>query len=136
MFTQLWLLRNSRARFKGGLERGIKRALADWSGQKKAKEWPDGPPIYDLVRDIYGSDKENPGKWLAQWVASDAAAQGLGQIKGTLRRRFELDAAHADQLHLEREIMKALSKRLAQLHPNFSLALDEQIGKRMSWASS
>jgi hypothetical protein len=116
------------ARLKGKLEREIRRVLANWSKRKEAKEWPDGPPIYDLVRAIYQSDKKSPQGWLAQLVAKDATAQGWGQIiKGILRKRFELDAAHANQLQQEEEIMKALSKRLAQSHPNFSLALDKQV---------
>jgi hypothetical protein len=117
-----------RARFKGRIERRIKPVLVNWPEQKEAKKWPDGPPVYDLVRAIYGSDKGDPAKWLAQLVADGAAAQGWGHIEGTWwKRRFELDAAHADQLRQEREIMKALSKRLAQLHPKLFAELDKQI---------
>jgi hypothetical protein len=116
------------ARVRGRLERKIKSILANWSRKKKAKEWPNGPPVYSLVRAIYGGDVQNPQDWLAEWVATDAAAQGWGQItKGFRWKRFELHAAHANQLQQERETMKALSQRLSQLQPKLSRELDRQI---------
>ena len=82
--------------------------------------------IHRLVWAIYDRDVTDPSRWLAELVANNAAALGLAQKK---RRRFEWDAARASQIKKEREILTALSQRLFELHPNFSLTLDEQIKK-------
>jgi hypothetical protein len=118
------------ARVKGWLERKIKSILANWSQQKQAKEWSDGPSVYSLVRAIYGRDVVNPQDWLTQLVAKDAAAQGWGQItKRPPWTRFEWDATHANQLQQEGKIIKALSQRLSQLRLNLSREMDKQIGR-------
>jgi len=67
---------------KGGLERKIIGVLTNWSKQEGAKEWPDGPPIYNLVRAIYGKAKDNPDRWLAELVAVVNCCPRLGPEEG------------------------------------------------------
>ena len=117
----------------GVLESAIIRAVAAWPSKSRAKEWTDGPPIYDLVRAVYESDKSSPTSWLVERVAQDAAARSLCQLQGMLFwKKIEWDAAHASHLQREQQITQALSERLRQAYPEFSRALDEQISKAIA----
>ena len=115
---------------RGVLEGRILAAAADWSAQPGSQEWPEAPPIYDLVRKVYKADQSSPSMWLARIVANDAVARGLAQIKGPFwKKRIEWDEAHLRGLRQEQQSAEALSQRLAQMYPEFSARLDEQIEK-------
>lgn len=126
----------ARAQDMGVLEDGILQALKDWPLNARAKEWASGPPIYDLVRAVFESDKSSVTTWLFERVMRDATVRASGQLKGTwsfgFTKNVELDVAHAAAFQKEQQIVQALSEHLTQTYPEFSHALDAQILKAIN----
>jgi hypothetical protein len=112
---------------KGALERKIIKVLISWKEREEAGEWPDGTPIYELIRAIYGTDVVSPADWVVNLVAKDAVAQGLGRFKRWPRKRFDLDTPHADRFRAERTIVNELSSQLAQRQPDLSHTLNSDL---------
>jgi hypothetical protein len=113
----------------GNVEGKIITVLTSWPKGKEALEGPDGAPIYELIRAIYGQDKDYPRRWAIDLATDDVVAQGWGQHTVWSRKRFELDAHDANRLRSDRAIVNELSSQLAQYQPDFSRALDDQIEK-------
>lgn len=111
----------------GVLEREIINVLTSWTESKEAAEWPDGAPIYEIIRAIYGSDVASPAYWVVNLVAEDAVTQGWGQFKGWPRKRFEVEANHTNLFQSERNVVKNLTSQLAQHQPDLSRALEIDI---------
>ena len=111
----------------GVLEKQITDALTYASASEKTKDWPKDLPVYDLVRAICDRDEDNPEERLTQLVTKNAVAKGWGEMTGTRRKRFEWKIVAADQIRPEYQIVQKLTDQLATLHPQLSLAFDEQI---------
>ncbi len=123
-------LKSVRAAESGCLEADIVVAIKSWEARSEARGGSEGPRIYDLVREVFGADRMNAPRWLAERVAKDAVSRGIGQFH---RRSFILqmdwDPVHMDQLQGQQQIGLELSQQLARRQASFSSALDKQISK-------
>jgi hypothetical protein len=81
----------------GTLESMISKAISSGESQ----EWPDGVPIYELVRAVYKSDKGNPVKWLIKQVEHEMMAAGYFKKVG-FRGRISISAELVS--HFEKEV--------------------------------
>lgn len=119
------------ASIDGALERRILLVLRSWAARKggEALEWPNGPPVYMLIRAIYDKDVSSPTQWVFDLVADDAVARAWGQFKGWPRKRFKPDETHEERLRSERAIIDGLSSRFAQQQPDLSQTLAVQINE-------
>lgn len=130
--------KTQRAETTGVLERGIMRALHDWSVKPESPEWPEwpeGPPIYDLVRAVYEGDRSDPEQRLAKLVADDAVARHLGRIEGSLFWKtieIEWDTGHIAGLQQGQRVLQSVSQQIDQMYPEFSRKLDLEISRAIS----
>jgi hypothetical protein len=113
-------------RIPGELEREILALLAYWHEEKEAKSWPEGTPIYWLVRGVIYQESFTPEYWLARLVARDAHIEGWAHHKG---RGFQLRMSHAEEIESQKAIVEALSVRLIQQQADFSRELDVEISR-------
>jgi len=75
----------------GALERGMLLVLTSWATTKEAEalEWPDAPPIHELIRAVHSADVDSPEQWVIDKVARDAVARGWGLRRGWPRKRSD-----------------------------------------------
>lgn len=127
--------KTQRAETTGVLERKIMRALQDWSVKPEFPEWPEGPPIYALVRAVYERDRSVPEQWLAKLVADDAVARRLGRIEGSSfwnTIEIEWDTGHIAGLQQGQRVLQSVSQRIDRMYPEFSWKLDLEISRAIS----
>jgi hypothetical protein len=91
------------ASIDGELERQIVLVLRSWVKRhgREVLEWPDGPPIYEVVRAVFKPDVSSPERWIFDLVARDAIAHGWWQIPSGSQNREQLNAAQSEQLQSE-----------------------------------
>jgi hypothetical protein len=111
----------------GVLERDIVNIVKGWTKRAEARQWPQGAPIYELVRGIYPADQSSPGDWLVHRVQDDAVKRGLGTVHGRLRRSFELGASAIVQLDDEARQVSTIYTQLARVYPDFIRYLDSKV---------
>lgn len=119
------------ASIEGALERKIMWILSSWTTRKgeEAMVWPDGPPVYELIRAVYDKDVSSPEHWVFDLVAQGAVARGWGRLEGWPRKRYKPSAAHEERLRSERAIINELCSRFAQQQPDLSQTLAVQINE-------
>jgi hypothetical protein len=119
---------HDRSSINGALETKIIFELTQRMESEEDLEWPDGIPVYDLVRSIYQKDVSSPPSWLIELVAKDAATHGWARFRGTgLLRHVEPDPCSADQFSAEWAAVSALLLRLIKEQPDLSRILNHQI---------
>jgi hypothetical protein len=113
----------------GELEKQIILVVSAWMKKNGVEEleWPEGPPIYQLVRAVFKSDVSSPERWVLDLVARDAVLHGWRRIPGGPQKREQLSAAQNEQLESEITTFNRLAYQLGRQQPGFSAALDHEI---------
>jgi hypothetical protein len=110
----------------GELERALLKVLYAWHERDDGRQWPDGPPVFNLVSAVFKRDYDSPAKQLCKFVEDDAVRAGLGRRVG-LVRRFEFDAIGLEQLLLEQEAVNGLLEQLRQKHSDAYMLISSEI---------
>jgi hypothetical protein len=117
-----------RSSINGALETKIISELTQRMESEEDFEWPDGVPVYDLVRSIYQKDVSSPPSWLIELVTKDAATHRWARFRGIRPlKRLEPDPSCTDQFSAEWAAVSALLLRLIKEQPDLSRILNHQI---------
>jgi len=117
-----------RSSINGALETKIISELTQRMASEEDLEWPDGIPVYELVRSIYQKDVSSPPSWLIELVVRDATRHGWVRSKGIgPLKRLEPERSCADPFSMEWAAVSALLLRLIKEQPDLSRTLNQQI---------
>ena len=119
------------ANIDGELEKKIVLVLKSWMKGKGGEtlEWPDGPPIYQVVREVFKEDVKSPERWVFDLVARDAVLHGWWRVPGGPQKREQLSEGQSKLLQSEITTLNRVAYQFGRQHPGLSEALDDQIGK-------
>lgn len=114
----------------GALKQKIMFVLDNWQSRSESREWPTGPSVSVLVREVYGSPVANPENWLGEIAAEDLARTGACHIDSRFFGKDIIWNPHRiDEFKPSFRTLDALSAELEQKYPDFSSTLDRQIEK-------